>query len=109
MLADSHKKHKVTQTNVFAVNPDFYKRYIAGAYMEADDSKGRFIEHVVYERLKKEHSFDKVKLFSQNPVISGFSGSYGGTLKRNKYKMIARNIERKLLRGLGFHEFLFEY
>jgi predicted AAA+ superfamily ATPase len=109
MAADSHKKHKVTQTNVFFVQPGFYKEYLAGAYAEANDALGRFIEHVVYERLLKAKALDKVELFRENPEISGFSGSYGGTLQRNKYKMILRNLERKFLRACGIHQFLIEY
>jgi hypothetical protein len=94
---------------VFAIKPDFYKQHILNAYSEVNDSQGRFIEHVVYERLKKDKVFDQVELFAENPLISGFSGSYGGTLQRNKYKMKLRNLERKLSRVFGLHEFLVEY
>lgn len=109
MTADSHKKHKITQTNVFFVRPAFYKQNLLGAYLEADDSKGKFIEHVVYSRLVKRNLLDKVGLFAENPIITGFSGSYGGTLQRNEYKMMLRNVERKFLRTLGFHQFVVEY
>lgn len=109
MIADSHKKYKVTQTNVFYVTSAFYKSYLKGLYLNVNDSKGRYIEHEVYDKLIAENSLNKVNLFSKNPIITGFSGSYGGTLKRNKYKMILRNIERKLLAIIGIHQFIIEY
>ncbi|HXB40147.1 MAG TPA: hypothetical protein VNZ49_06365 [Bacteroidia bacterium] len=109
MLADSHKKHRVTQTNVFCVTSDFYKHHIKSLYLQVNDAGGRFIEHVVYEKLITENVLNKVNLFSENPVITGFSGSYGGTLSRNKYKMMLRNMERKVLRIFDIHQFLIEY
>jgi hypothetical protein len=109
MLADSHKKHRVTQTNLFCVTSDFYQQHIKNLYLQVNDAGGRFIEHVVYEKLITENVLNKVNLFSKNPVITGFSGSYGGTLNRNKYKMMLRNIERKILKAFGIHQFLIEY
>lgn len=109
MIADSHKKHKVTQTNVFYVTSTFYNRHLKGLYLNVNDSKGRYIEHEVYDKLIAENSLNKVKLFSKNPIIKGFSGSYGGSLKRNKYKMILRNLERKILIASNIHQFIIEY
>lgn len=109
MTADSHKKHKVTQTNVFCVTSKFYNTYLKGLYLNVNDTKGRFIEHEVYNKLVTENLLKDVKLFSENPIITGFSGSYGGTLNRNKYKMNLRNIERKILAILGIHQFRIEY
>ncbi|MBI3518181.1 MAG: hypothetical protein HY062_02330 [Bacteroidetes bacterium] len=109
MSADSHKKHKVTQTNVFYVTSAFYKMHLKGLYLNVNDAKGRYIEHEVYDKLITENCLNKVNLFSENPIITGFSGSYGGTLQRNKYKLILRNIERKILMVFGIHQFIIEY
>lgn len=109
MMADSHKKHRVTQTNVFYVEAAFYQSYLKGLFSKVNDAKGNFIEHVVYEKLVSENALKNVNLFPKNPVITGFSGSYGGTLKRNKYKMMLRNAERILLRIAGIHQFIIEY
>ncbi|MFO0322855.1 MAG: hypothetical protein ACK504_10555 [Bacteroidota bacterium] len=108
-IADSHKKHKVTQTNVFCVNGIFYNDHLKNLYLRSNDSKGIFIEHVVYDYLIKNHLLKNTNLFHKNPIISGFSGSYGGTLNRNKYKMMFRNLERFILKAFNFHEFLIEY
>ena len=109
LVADMHKKYKVVQTNVFYVSKSFYINYIKGLYLKVDDSKGVFIEKVVYEKIMSESLAKQVSLFSYNPIIIGVSGSYGGTLNRNKLKMKIRNIERKIWPILGINQFLFEY
>jgi len=109
LLADSHKKHRVTQTNVFYVSGNFYLRHLKDLYLQADDSKGIFIEKVVYEKLAREKLFPKIGLFPVNPIIRGTSGSYGGGLGRNKLKMRVRNAERVLLKLFGIKQFLIEY
>jgi hypothetical protein len=106
LTADSHKKFAVTQTNVFYVNADFYRRHIKGLYKQVDDSKGTYIEKIVYQKIQIEKD---VQLFAENPIITGISGSYGGTLNRNKTKMRLRNIERKVLRLFNIRQFLIEY
>lgn len=108
-IADSHKKHHVTQTNVFCVKGSFYNKHFKNLYVKSNDSEGVFIEHVIYDHLVKNKLLQHTNLFYKNPIITGFSGSYGGTLNRNKYKMILRNIERCVLRVLNIHEFLIEY
>lgn len=109
LTADSHKKHKVTQTNVFCIKGSFYNTHFKNLYLKSNDTEGIFIEHVIYKYLKENNLLPKATLFHKNPIIKGFSGSYGGTLNRNKYKMILRNIERFILRTLSIHEFLIEY
>lgn len=109
LIADSHKKHKVTQTNVFCVKHDFYMNHFKNLYIKSNDTNGIYIEHVVYDYLVKNNLLQKTELFHKNPIITGFSGSYGGTLNRNKYKMKLRNIERFVLKAFNVHEFLIEY
>lgn len=109
MTADSHKRLKVTQTNVFCVNSTFYNSFLKGLYLNVNDAEGKYIEHLVYQKLISEGVLNKTDLFYKNPIIKGFSGSYGGTLNRNKYKMMLRNIERKILKSAGIHQFVIEY
>jgi hypothetical protein len=110
ILADSHKKYGVTQTNFFMVNGRFYKENIAGLYKNADDSKGEFIEKVVYRKIFSDPLFkEHAKLLPFNPAISGVSGSYGGELRRNKMKLFIRNAERRFLKLAGINRFLIEY
>lgn len=107
--ADSHKKSKVTETNVFIVKTSFYIKYLKDKYTLANDANNVFIEHVVYSTISQNNLWNNLSLFNRNPLIKGTSGSYGGTLNRNKYKMMARNIERKILKALNINLFLIEY
>ena len=109
LVADFHKKLKVAQTNVFYVSGSFYYSYLKNLYLKVDDSKGIYIEKIIYEEVKAKKLGKQTQLFSKNPIIVGTSGSYGGTLNRNKLKMKIRNIERKLLRTFGINQFLIEY
>lgn len=109
LVADFHKKFKVTQTNVFYFNGNFYNKYLKSLYLKVNDDKGIYIERVIYEFLKSNGIKKNIKLFKENPIIVGVSGSYGGTLNRNKLKMKIRNMERKLLSLVGVNQFLIEY
>jgi hypothetical protein len=108
-VADSHRKPQVTLTNVFYTTAEFYLANLKGLYTQVDDSKGIFIEKLVYQQLQRKKLFSETNMFRVNPVITGTSGSYGGTLNRNKIKMKIRNLERTLLRLAGIREFLAEY
>ncbi len=109
LVADFHKKLKVTQTNVFYVSRIFYNNYLKNLYLKVDDSNGVYIEKIVYEKVHTQELKKEIKLFPKNPIITGISGSYGGTLNRNKLKMKIRNIERKLLCVFRINQFLIEY
>ena len=109
LVADSHKKPKIIQTNVFYVSKNFYTSYLKNLYLKVDDHAGTYIEKVIYEKIREERLEKNVRLFSYNLIITGISGSYGGTLDRNRVKMKIRNLERKLLRLFGINQFLIEY
>lgn len=108
-IADSHRKPAVTQTNVFYVTAAFYRQHLEGLFQQVDDSKGIYIEKLIYKKLKEASLLAEAGLFRVNPVITGTSGSYGGTLSRNKIKMSMRNLERAAMRVFGVNEFLVEY
>ena len=107
-VIDRHKKRKVAITSFFKFKVEEYNKHIKKAYLDVNDSKGVFIEHVVYDRLKCVDQ-QKISLFIQNPVYEGISGSYGGSLNRHPLKMKFRNAERKLLMLAGQNEFGIEY
>lgn len=107
MVVDRHAKMKVAITGFFICEMEFYKKELKNAYKKADDEKGYFIEHVLYEILN--NTAGKARLFPKNPLYTGRSGSYGGSLHRNPLKMKIRNLERKILKGFGKNEFLIEY
>lgn len=109
LVIDCHKKFEVAQTNVFYGTLNFYNSYLKGLYKKVDDSKGIYIEKIVYKEIVEKGVLNKISPFSANPLITGISGSYGGTLNRNKLKLIVRNMERKFMHAFGIKQFLIEY
>lgn len=108
LCIDLHRKMKVAITGCFEVNKALYESHFMGMYSEANDPEGVFIEHVFYQRIL-ESALEYTKLLPLNPIYKGVSGSYGQSLARNKYKMMARSMERSLSRKLGIQQFLIEY
>ena len=108
ILIDRHQKRGVAITSFFRCKMEEYMQFIKGSYQEANDQKGIFIEHIIYQRLKIIPK-DNIDLFIKNPFYEGVSGSYGGNLNRHPLKMKIRNMERTLLKWLGIKEFRMEY
>ncbi len=108
IIIDAHAKMKVAITGAFKFITSVYDEIIRGAYLEADDSKGVFIEHVLYERLQGLNK-ERRSVLKYTPVYTGTSGSYNASLNRHPLKVKARNAERKLMRMSGKVEFKIEY
>lgn len=106
---DIHRKMQVALSGFFAVESAVYRRYFEGCYADADDAAGRYIEHVLYRVIADTPLRKMTALLPENPIFEGVSGSYGGSLQRNKYKMMLRSAERSLNRSLGISRFLIEY
>jgi len=106
---DLHQKMKVAITGFFVVDKAIYLAHFYEKYKLADDTKGKFIEHVLYDEIVGSSLKSVTALLPQNPEYRGVSGSYGTSLERNKYKMLVRSVERKISRGLGIPQFLIEY
>lgn len=106
---DLHRKMKVAITGFFVVEKQIYLDHFYGKYTLVNDPNGKFIEHVIYDEIMSSALKSKNELFPYNPVYEGVSGSYGGSLSRNKYKMMVRQVERKINRNLGINQFLIEY
>ena len=106
---DMHKIMGVAITGFFGISRKAYLEHVLGIYQRVNDSKGVFIEHVLYSKINSSPLRSKTKLLPQNPQYEGVSGSHGNTMERNKYKMMIRKVERRLSNSLGIHQFLIEY
>lgn len=106
---DLHKKMKVGITGFFAIDSSLYLEHFYEKYRLANDAEGRYIEHVLYDTIMNSELRHQSRLLPENPQYEGVSGSYGGSLARNPYKMKVRSIERRLNRNLGIPQFLIEY
>lgn len=107
-IIDRHQKKKVAITSFFRCKMGYYQTILKFCYKEVDDSKGIFIEHIVYSKLKNLEN-DKIDLFIKMPIYKGISGSYGGSLNRHPLKVKLINIERMLLRKKGEKELKKEF
>lgn len=79
------------RTDIFSVTTDFYKKYLLGSYLDMNDSKGKWAEHVFFDRLKFEKN---ITVFKKHPVLVGISGSTGLPFKhtiKNKFFDLVRN------------------
>ncbi len=109
LTIDLHRKMKVAITGFFAVEKAIYLKHFYEKYKLSNDPEGVFIEHVLYSEIVNTDLKNSTALLPQNPKFRGVSGSYGGSLERNKYKMMVRGVERSLSRKLGIKQFLIEY
>jgi len=108
MVIDRHQKKGVAITSFFKCEIDFYQTFLKACFKEVDDSKGVFVEHVVYNKLKQVDK-KKIDIFVVTPIYKGISGSYGGSLNRHPLKVKLINIERMLLRMSGEKELKKEF
>lgn len=108
IIIDRHQKKKVAITSFFRCKVIHYQITLKSCYKEVDDSKGVFIEHIIYNKLKNLEN-DKIDLFIKTPIYKGISGSYGGSLNRHPLKVKLINIERMLLRKKGEKELKKEF
>jgi hypothetical protein len=109
MHIDLHQKAGVAITGFFGVETSFYRDHFYGKYAEANDAEGRFIEHVLFDTIRKEKLEKSTELLPENAQYEGISGSHGNTMSRNPYKMKLRSLERTINRSLGIKKFLIEY
>jgi hypothetical protein len=80
---------KIAHTDVFYVTSLFYRDHFIGVYQDSDDSRGKYIEHIIRERIRR---IDRFRTFKMMPLISGINGSTGEALlisnkKRLKYQI----------------------
>jgi len=106
---DMHRKMAVAITGFFGVSKDIYQEHFKGLYKDVNDSQGVFIEHVLYREITDTDLMNYTSLLPENPEYEGISGSHGNSMKRNKYKMKVRGLERKISNSLGIRQFLIEY
>ncbi len=74
------------ETRFFKCSVNFYREHLMNAYKDVDDPKGRYMEHVLYSRLKGLN----VPSFRIFPDFAGISGSSG-----KEYKITAADLAWK--------------
>jgi hypothetical protein len=107
LVVDLHKNTKIAQTYFMYFTTEFYINYLLGEFKKVNDNESLIIEKVIFQKLMLSNCIDKCQLFHQTPILEGVSGSYKIVLKRNKIKVLIRNIERFFYRILKIKFFNF--
>ena len=94
IVIDLHKNTKIAQTYFLYFSTKFYIDFFLNEYKKVNDNEGFIIEKIIYQKLILSKCLNKCQLFYKTPILDGVSGSYKIKLKRNKLKVLIRNIER---------------
>lgn len=91
LMIDCSLKRRLADTYIFYCTRSFYLNHFLGAYQSANDSKSRFIEHVIFDRLTTLSIPEPVHFFNKTPLLEGTTGSYGLSLKQNPIRVFLKN------------------
>lgn len=106
LIIDMSRRFKVAITSIFYTTFAFYQENLADLYLEADDSRGQWIERRLYKRLKSENFRRYVQLFSTSPVLRIPCSSRESKIDTTRGNLMyrIRNIERIILRRFAVNE-----
>lgn len=97
MIIDVSKRHKQAWTYLFFAKRNFYKSYLLNLYKNANDLKGKYIEHVIYDNIMENNHKYKFRMFFNEYNIIGKSGSTGMEYtKKSNIKLFLKSYIRKL-------------
>lgn len=103
-LFDRYKPGRFALTSIFCVSWVDYGRYLRGLYRQADDARGRWIEHVVYEMIQACDM--RAVLFRSEPDCRGISGSSNTEMRVSRLKYFLKCAARRVNRLLS-DQFMF--
>jgi len=105
LIIDAFCRRKIALTSLFYVTKHVYSEQFQNCYLEMDDSKDIWAEHVFYRRLGNVRSYT---FFPTTPILNAISGSTGSRTKVNagSTKVKIKNMERILLSVVGARKLL---
>lgn len=104
LIIDAFMRTGLARTGLFYVRKETYLQHVQNRYLEMDDSKDVWAEHVVYSRLKNIHAYT---FFPKTPILNVISGSTGRLItNENIVKIGIRNAQRKILMALKIKQLL---
>lgn len=97
MIIDISKRHKQARTYLFFVKKSFYENYLLNLYKNANDLKGKYIEHVIYDNIMENKDKYKFRMFFNEYNINSKSASTGIFYKKqSNIKLFIKSCIRKL-------------
>jgi hypothetical protein len=105
LVIDAFIRRKIALTGLFYVKKDIYLDQFLSSYLEMNDSKDVWAEHVIYNRLV---NIPSRTFFPKTPILNAISGSTGSkhAMSDDSTKVRIRNIERSCLSAVGARRFL---
>jgi len=105
LVIDTFIRRKVALTTLFYVRRETYLQHFQDRYLEMDDSKGIWAEHVIYRILKNVGSY---ACLPRAPILNAISGSTGETIRMNDHgaKLRVKDVQRILFRALNIKQLL---
>jgi hypothetical protein len=92
LIIDQVRRARAVRTYLFCVNTAFYRKQIAGAYLECDDRNGDWIERVLFRKLKT--AAGAVGLFATQPRLAAIDGSSGTAFPSGRGQWLGKQILR---------------
>jgi len=89
---DISDNKKLATASIFCCSKSFFNQYLLNCYMEMNDSKNLWAEHILYRRLA---GISQIRAIPFEPNFKGVSGSTGYNLEQSIIKIILKNIYRK--------------
>jgi len=105
LIIDSFFQFKKAITSLFFIKKDIYLLRLQDCYLNMDDSKDLWAEHIVYNALKNIRCYT---FFPKVFLLSGISGSTGYQYRVNEKsaKIKIKNLQRKVFSVFGIKQLL---
>jgi hypothetical protein len=101
IIIDLNRRFRIAFTSVFVCSTQFYLSNLLGKYKFVDDSKGEWIERILFREFVDKNLMSYQECFPEMPqVITPDDNSSKYPLKRT-LKTIFSNLERKYCRRVG--------
>ena len=92
---DRYARTGIADTRLMYLSADFYREYLSGVYREADDRRGRWIERIIFDRLKAVPP-GRFAVFRDEPVVIGVAATTDEPYVSSGMKFRAKGLLRSL-------------
>lgn len=106
LIIDRYRRRGIAVTAIFCTTFEFYKKYLMSLYLKVDDSKGQYVERIVYDAIRDKNLGKQVQLLPRSPRIVGTTGSQGIKLEVNTPRLLIRSFLRRILTSCSISEFI---
>ena len=105
LVIDQSPLKRFARTYLFLATTAYYQKRVRGVYTRCDDTKGKWIERVLFRALREDpdRSFELFRIY---PVVEAIQGTTGKRLSKSAFGLALRNklrafnlkVDRRYLR-----------